>query len=331
MKQNLLEIIKQATGASNATKGEVIQSLWSGYGEIVRIHLEGAAIDSVILKHVRFPTEADHPYGWHSDLSHSRKVKSYDVEMTWYADYANRCSKDCYVPHCYYSATLADDEHVMVLEDLDDAGFPVRRTEMDRPAVELCLNWIANFHATFLNESPAGLWHTGSYWHLATRPDELSRIGDPALKAAATGIDALLEKCRYKTFVHGDAKIANFCFSSDSRLVAAVDFQYVGGGCGMKDVVYFLGSCLDECLCDAWEQALLDCYFSCLRQAISKQGKAVDVDALELEWRAMFPVAWADFYRFLAGWMPGHWKVNDYSRRLTAQVISQLSTQANMG
>ena len=324
MNQNLLDIVKQVTGASDATQGEIIQSLWSGYGEIVRIHLEGAPMQSVVLKHIRFPTEVDHPRGWHSDRSHARKVKSYDVEMAWYASYANRCDENARVPHCYYSATLADDEHVMVLEDLDAAGFPLRRQEMDRPTVEHCLKWLANFHATFLNEEPTNLWEIGTYWHLATRPDELAVTDDLTLKQAASAIDAELNACRFKTFVHGDAKIANFCFSNDSREVAAVDFQYVGGGCGMKDVIYFLGSCLDECLCEAWESELLDYYFSALKRALEDQDKQIDWAALEAEWRALFPVAWSDFNRFLAGWMPGHWKVNSYSRRLTAEVISKL-------
>ena len=324
MSQNLLDIVKQATGATEAAKGEVIQSLWSGYGEIVRIHLKDAAMESVVLKHVRFPTEADHPRGWHSDRSHERKVKSYDVEMIWYADYANRCGENARVPHCYYSASLTDDEHVMVLEDLDAAGFPLRRGEMDRPGVELVLKWLANFHATFLNESPDKLWQTGTYWHLATRPDELAVTEDIALKQAAFAIDAKLNNCRFKTFVHGDAKIANFCFATDSKQVAAVDFQYVGGGCGMKDVIYFLGSCLDEYLCEIWEKELLDFYFIELKKALDQQEKQIDWLTLESEWRALFPIAWVDFNRFLAGWMPDHWKVNSYSRRLTAQVLSEI-------
>ena len=329
MNQNLLDIVKQATGASDATQGEIIQSLWSGYGEIVRIQLKGAPVQSVVLKHVRFPTEADHPRGWHSDLSHARKVKSYDVEMAWYDQWSSRCSDGFPVPHCYFAATLADDEHVMVLEDLDASGYPLRRHEMDRPSVELCLKWLANFHATFMGETPRLLWETGTYWHLATRPDELEATDDPALKQAAAAIDAELNNCRFKTFVHGDAKIANFCFSADSKQVAAVDFQYVGGGCGMKDVIYLLGSCLDEYLCEAWEHELLDFYFNELKQAIDMQGKSTDWKALELEWRALFPIAWVDFNRFLAGWMPGHWKINSYSRRLTSEVITRLNSSAS--
>lgn len=328
MNQNLLNTVKQVTGALDATQGEVIQSLWSGYGEIVRIQLEGASMQSVVLKHIRFPTETDHPRGWHSDRSHERKVKSYDVEMAWYAEYANRCGENARVPHCYYSATLADDEHVMVLEDLDAAGFPLRRSTIDRPGVELCLKWLANFHATFMNEPPSVVWEVGTYWHLATRPDELAATEDLPLKEAAATIDQMLNSCRYQTFVHGDAKIANFCFSADSKQVAAVDFQYVGGGCGMKDVIYFLGSCLDEHLCEVWQEELLDYYFKQLKTALDRRAIPVEWHELESQWRALFPVAWVDFNRFLAGWMPNHWKVNSYSRKLTDNLLSSLSKQS---
>lgn len=324
MQQQLLHLIREATGATNAHRGEVIQSLWSGYGEIVRIHLDGATVASVVLKHVRFPTEADHPRGWHSDFGHVRKVKSYNVEMAWYGNYANRCGNECRVPHCHFATTLADDEHLILLEDLDSAGYPLRKDELNRYEVEACLTWLADFHATFMNDLPDGLWNIGSYWHLDTRPDEWRLIEDASLKAAASEIDEKLNSCKFKTLVHGDAKVANFCFSVDGRSVAAVDFQYVGGGCGMKDVAYFLGSCLDEALCEAWEKSLLDFYFAKLEQSLNRLGVTLNFKMLEREWRDLYAVAWADFYRFLAGWMPGHWKVNNYSRRLTREVIASL-------
>jgi len=135
----------------------------------------------------------------------------------------------------------------------------------------------------------------------------------------------LLNSAQYQTLIHGDAKVANFCFSADGQSVAAVDFQYVGGGCGMKDVAYFFGSCLSEDECEAWLDELLDEYFIVLRQALNARHHDINFDALESEWRQLFPVAWVDFHRFLLGWMPNHWKVNDYSRRVTAQVLAQLA------
>ena len=315
--------ILSSTGASTATRGEVIASLWSGYGEIVRIHLEGAEAESVVLKHVRFPSETNHPRGWHSDRGHLRKVKSYEVEMAWYHDFSRCCGSGCRVPKCYASETIGE-EHLIILEDLDAAGFPLRKSYLSKPEVMACLKWLANFHATFMGEAPFNLWPIGTYWHLDTRPDELAVTEDASIREAAPAIDKMLNGCQFQSFVHGDAKVANFCFSGDGEAVAAVDFQYVGGGCGMKDVAYFLGSCLDEMLQEQWEAEFLDAYFADLRGALVGQGKGVDVDALEHEWRAMFPLAQTDFYRFLVGWMPTHWKINDYGKRVAMNMIRQL-------
>jgi len=94
----------------------------------------------------------------------------------------------------------------------------------------------------------------------------------------------------------------------------------------MKDVTYLLGSCLSEQVCEQWQGELLDEYFLLLRHALSTSNENIDLDALEHEWRKLFPLAWVDFYRFLLGWMPGHWKVNEYSRRMTRQVLDRLIT-----
>ena len=216
------------------------------------------------------------------------------------------------------------DEVLMVLEDLDAAGFPARKRSVDWRQVQACLRWLAGFHATFMGVAPDGLWEVGTYWHLATRPEELQVLDDRELKAAADVIDRRLNSARYQTLVHGDAKLANFCFSTDGSAVAAVDFQYVGGGCGMKDVAYLVGSCLDEAASESRESELLDDYFSELGQALERRRKAFDTDALIAEWRGLYPVAWTDFHRFLKGWSPGHWKINSYSERLAREVVAQL-------
>lgn len=312
-----------STGAVAILETQVVQSLWSGYGEIVRCRLDGGTQRSVIVKYVRWPGERDHPRGWNSDRSHERKLRSYRVEVAWYDQHAAACPESCRVPRSLALEARAD-EVFMVLEDLDASGFAGRRQQVTEVELDACLSWLANFHATFMGQAPEGLWATGTYWHLATRPDEFDALADGPLKAGAAAIDRLLARSPFQTLVHGDAKLANFCFSADGGRAAAVDFQYVGGGCGMKDVAYFIGSCLDEDACEAMAPGLLDRYFAFLREAVSRSGKALDLAALEQDWRALYPVAWTDFYRFLQGWSPGHWKLHRYSERLAREVLAVL-------
>ncbi|MGH1492917.1 MAG: phosphotransferase [Acidimicrobiales bacterium] len=323
MDADLEAVVLRAASARAVVGTQIVQSLWSGYGQIVRCRLEGGRQPSVIVKHVRWPDQRDHPYGWTSDLSHERKLQSYRIETMWYERYAQHCSDACRVPRRLALETRAD-EVIMVMEDLDASGFAGRRQQLSQVELDACLSWLANFHATFMGERPEGLWAIGTYWHLATRPDELDALEDGPLKAAAATIDHRLTNSRFQTFVHGDAKLANFCFGADGRQVAAVDFQYVGGGCGMKDVAYFISSCLDEDDSERLGPGLLDRYFELLGEALKRSGKMLDFAALEDDWRALYPVAWTDFYRFLQGWSPGHWKLHRYSERLAREVLESL-------
>ena len=315
MNEYFKSIILRCTGASSLIEKEVIQELWSGYGKIIRVGLEDADVESLVVKHVQLPLYKNHPRGWNTDIGHQRKVKSYQVETTWYDHYSKHSAAR--LPRCLAIETQ-DDEVLMVLEDLDEAGFPLRKGSVIWDEIASCLAWLAKFHASYLGKAPDGLWEVGTYWHLETRPQELAVLGDQRLKAAAPVIDEKLNTCTYQTFVHGDAKLANFCFAPDGQ-VAGVDFQYVGGGCGMKDVAYFIGSCLDESACERLEAKILDTYFEYLQSELEERN-----EALEKEWRSLYRVAWADFHRFLKGWSPGHWKINSYSERVTAEVIKCL-------
>ena len=327
MENHFLKIIQDATKATEIEEVEVIQSLWSGYGEIVRFKVFGnQELNSVIVKHVRLPQAKNHPRGWNTNLSHERKVRSYEIETTWYEDYNQLCNVDCRTPKCL-ALEHKDDEVLMVMEDLDDSGFAERRSSVIMEDIEVCLSWLANFHATFMHQKPEGLWESGTYWHLQTRPEELEALQDMPLKDAAATIDNHLRQAKYQSFVHGDAKLANFCFGKDDNgnvKVAAVDFQYVGGGCGMKDVAYFIGSCLYEADCEKYETHLLDFYFVALRKAIVSMQADINADELEKEWRKLYHFAWADFHRFLKGWSPGHWKINSYSERVCREVIEAM-------
>lgn len=315
MNEYFRSIILQKTGASSLFEKEIIQELWSGYGKIMRVGLENASVDSVVVKHVQMPIYKNHPRGWNTDIGHQRKVKSYKVETTWYDKYSKNSTAR--LPHCLAIETK-DDEVLIVMEDLDEAGYSLRKRVVTWEEIAACLAWLAEFHASYLGKIPKGLWEVGTYWHLETRPQELAVLDDQRLKEAAPIIDEKLNTCKYKTFVHGDAKLANFCFADDGK-VAAVDFQYVGGGCGMKDVAYFIGSCLNESECERLETQILDTYFEHLQSAMKERN-----EALETEWRSLYRVAWADFHRFIKGWSPGHWKINSYSERITAEVINKL-------
>ena len=313
-----LRWIARATGAKTVDRGERIQSLWSGYGEIYRVHLSGARTRTAIVKSVKPPQRRT------SSASHVRKVNSYRVELAWYRDFAARCDDTCRVP-VLFDGTISEgrpgafEGALFVLEDLDPAGFSERRRRGPSPAeIDRCLSWLASFHARFLGTSPEGLWPRGTYWHLATRAEELAALDDDALRAAAPVLDQRLRDCDFQTFVHGDAKLANFCFGETS--VAAVDFQYVGGGCGISDVAYFLGSCWDDGF-DPDERRHLDAYFAHLRRALPSSA---DAEAIEREWRALYPIAAADYYRFFAGWAKEQWAHELHGQRVVRDVLRTL-------
>ena len=318
MNDHFINTILNATGASSLCEVEEIQSLWSGYGKILRIGLVDSKYKSVVVKHIQFGEAGQHPRGWDTVLSHQRKVKSYEVESEWYLNWSSLCNQGCRVPECYIVESF-EDEVLIVLEDLKETEYSETRVEVGEVEIEACLSWLASFHAAFMEESPVGLWKQGTYWHLSTRPDELAKMLDLPLKQHASKIDKKLFQSSYKTIVHGDAKLANFCFTNDGSNSAAVDFQYVGGGCGMKDVAYFLGSCLSEEQCEELVPIYLDYYFEEL--SVKLDNSRFSTANIESEWRLLFPFALADFHRFLKGWSPSHWKINDYSEKITQEVV----------
>ncbi|MEO1830896.1 MAG: choline kinase, partial [Akkermansiaceae bacterium] len=90
------EKILSATGSSMFEVVEVVQELWSGYGQILRLRLDGDS--EVVVKHIRMAATANHPRGWNSNLSHQRKLKSYQVETAWYCHWSERCGPKTRIP-----------------------------------------------------------------------------------------------------------------------------------------------------------------------------------------------------------------------------------------
>ncbi|OEF04786.1 aminoglycoside phosphotransferase family protein [Vibrio genomosp. F10] len=302
-------------------KVSVIQPLWGGYGELVRLSADNK---SVIVKHIELPKPSCHPKGWNTELSHQRKLHSYLVEMQWYRQYAAKCDQLCYVPTPIHIEQY-DVKHVLVMEDLASVGFTTVSEAATKAQISASLKWLAHFHAKHIGHEGEGLWPSGTYWHLQTRPDELEKLADEALKRAAKKIDRILTLAPYQTLVHGDAKLANFCFTVCGTQAAAVDFQYVGKGCAMKDVALFMSSAIDPKTCHEAENDVLNEYFFYLRAALALYQPHLDCESVEAAWRPLFPIAWADFQRFVKGWSPGHWKINHYTESLKERALKQLT------
>ncbi len=275
---------------------------------------------------MKLPKINEHPKGWNSEFSHQRKLNSYKIEVNWYEEFSTIVDKRCRIPQGL-KTLQSQNEWLIVMEDLATAGFESIVNKANKIHLQSCLSWLANFHARFIGTQCDMLWETGTYWHLDTRPDELAVLEDKELKESAKDIDAVLKKSKYQTIVHGDAKLANFCFSSDGTQCAAVDFQYVGHGCAMKDVAYFMSSAVEANESTKMQEWILDTYFSALNEALDYYQPKLDANDVEKEWRSLFAISWADFHRFVKGWSPNHYKINDYSESLTKSALDDLKSK----
>lgn len=163
------DFVNGATGSA-IVRSRHVQSLWGGYGELSRVEL--ASGESVILKDVRPPAHGD------DARSHARKCRSYDVECAFYRDYASRTDDACRVPRPIAVRATAG-RWLLLLEDLDAAGFPGRKSGRHARDLGACIDWLAAFHARFVGERPVGLWESGT-----------SRPGPTSSRARATASSA---------------------------------------------------------------------------------------------------------------------------------------------
>ncbi|USD66939.1 ecdysteroid 22-kinase family protein [Vibrio sp. SCSIO 43136] len=299
---------------------QVIQSIWGNYGQVVRLTLQHDEYQQVVSKQIAFPQPAQHPKGWNTARSHHRKLKSFEVELNWYKHYSLQYDQHCLMP-LGLQCDIDQESMNLVMSDLASLGLTQTYSQAELPLWKTCLDWLAHFHAKHFGQTGEGLWQVGGYWHLETRPDELAAMEDSPLKQHAHTIDNMLRGAKYQTLIHGDAKLANFCFSPSGDKAGAVDFQWSGKGCGIIDVALFVSSCVPLARAEQWEDELLNYYFKQLTQAFSHYGIRVDASAVETEWRSLYDVAWADFLRFVKGWSPQHWKICSYSEQKAAAVI----------
>ena len=307
--EKLPSIIRKHQLGSEIKTYQIIQELWSGYGVLARVQTDS---HQFVIKQISFPDNVSHPKGHDSLFAHERKVKSYQVEMSFYANYQEHRG----ISHTPELVAISNEtDNYLILEDLQSLGFKPKR-EISVSEIELCIKWLAGFHYTYLAARPKNLWNTGTYWHLETRPQEFQIMRDGPLKEYAELVDQKLSSANYQTILHGDAKLANFLFSEDR--VSAVDFQYCGGGVGVKDLAYFLSSVFNEEELFGSEKEILDLYFHELF-CLGAREELIE------SWRGLYPYAWFDFYRFLAGWSPDHYKINKYIKTQMNKVLDEIN------
>ncbi|GGA73601.1 phosphotransferase [Neiella marina] len=339
------DAICRTTQCQRIEQSEIIQSLWAGQGALARLTLrcdDGVKQSSqtLVVKQIRFQSSGEHPRGWNTQRSQQRKRQSYEVELHWYRHFETLTQQAARIPKMLYSE-LTETGALLVMEDLA-VDFPIRFTggKNDRPnqcQIEACIRWLAAFHALFVNcpvhedigDKVSQLWQCGGYWHLDTRPDEWQAMADGQLKQAAVGLDLQLRQNRYQTLIHGDAKLANFCFKQLGNGAAAVDFQYVGQGLGVQDLMLLLSSVMPDRRLLTEADDWVDYYFQQLKAELTTRRPEVDGDDVIRQWRSMYAVAWADFHRFLAGWSPGHWKIGEYCRQQTQLALTSVNWSTN--
>lgn len=319
-----------------------IQSLWADYGTISELELEveGAEEEgekkrkettTVIVKRVKPPR------GDSGDIGHQRKLDSYVCEAAFYQHCARRTIEGgaAIAEPLLISTSESSDEKksfslTLVLSDLRPTHPYFARGGLKPEQLQASLRWLARFHAVWWgcrgeNESdnknndddypilPKELAdREGTFWHLDTRPEEWAAIpGDGGgflsnLKREAKGIadELKAEAKEFSTLNHGDAKAANFCWSSSPTSAAAYDFQYVGRGVGARDVAYLLSSAGSSC--DEQLESSLDFYFGRLQEDLRSLGKISEAEKYTREILMYhFRLSTADFVRFMAGW--GTW------------------------
>lgn len=101
---------------------QVVQSFWSGYGQIVWCLFVGVVLLSVIVKYVCWFDVWNYFCGWNLDFLYECKLQFYCVEMNWYECYVGCCFIVCCVLYCL-GVEIGDEEVVMVMEDFDVFGF----------------------------------------------------------------------------------------------------------------------------------------------------------------------------------------------------------------
>ena len=102
-----LTFVATTVGCESVTRMNRIQGLWSGYGEVVRLAVNGRGKDdnpqTIVVKRVAPPSQDG------EDIGHERKLRSYEVESNFYRFF----SANLEVPYQSHTtmSTSSDKQH----------------------------------------------------------------------------------------------------------------------------------------------------------------------------------------------------------------------------
>ena len=287
-----------------SVKTSPIARLWGGMGVIYRVSTKEG---DFVLKYMdpRVPSQPS--------IGDQRKLDSYVVEAAFYKNYSQSLlEKGVGLARCLH-VEQEGNKTIICLSVLENAP--------NDDYYELTIEWLAHFHATTWQQDCPGLQEVGTYWHLGTRPQEWQGMSNSnkglegRLKRAAPAIDLWLKDSPIQSWVHGDAKDANVMWNGNG--VAMCDFQYVGRGCPLQDLCYFLcsnGVADDEQYVDLYYDKLC----SKLLDVAPPNRHDFDV-ALEL--------SYCDYLRFMYGW--GQWG-SDITKRVM-KTLDKIDGGTNLG
>ncbi|KAJ3061796.1 hypothetical protein HDU98_002303 [Podochytrium sp. JEL0797] len=270
-----------------------LATLWDGFGSIVSRtyrHPNDPSVRHTVVKTVS-PRRSSH-----QSESFRRKMISYQVERFVYRYLQSTHASSPSATAGFATAEMFEcGRDFLILQDLS-LSFPCDFIESDPRHAASVITWLSAFHAFFWgrslpirsmteqddgNESRDGVWDQGSYWYLATRGTEFKQL-NREWRAVGVKVDGLLNSIpgELKTLVHGDAKAENVVVTREGEGegevgVAMFDFQYVGYGSGMKDVVYFLMTSVSG-MTRELESEMLELYWVHLQQGLKNREDLVD-------------------------------------------------------
>jgi hypothetical protein len=169
--KHLVDVLQECDDQHKIVRGPTkLQSLWAGYGTIYEIETrdQDGNQHAVVVKEVNPPHD--------SGISHERKLKSYQVEASFYQDVAPfLLSTGLAIPTPLHVASNLEDsaalnQHMhLVLTDLR-GDYPARGGTLDMEHAKAALSWLAHLHACYWQrELPKSLWSEGCFWALETR------------------------------------------------------------------------------------------------------------------------------------------------------------------